>query len=112
MHELFRSQEIRLLQPLLDFMDHHPRIRLIGRRNASERAPTVAFTVGGYASPELAALLSERNLGLGVGDFYAYRLVQALGLAKDGGALRASFVHYTSEDEVNRLIQALDQLLQ
>jgi len=109
--ELFRSHEILLLQPLLDFMHGHPRIRLIGRRNAPERAPTVAFTVDGVASPELAALLSERKLGVGVGDFYAYRLVQELGIAKDEGALRASFVHYTSPEEVNRLIDALDQLL-
>jgi len=109
--ELFRSHEILLLQPLLDFMHGHPRIRLIGRRNAPERAPTVAFTVDGFPSPELAALLSERKLGVGVGDFYAYRLVQELGIAKDEGALRASFVHYTSPEEVNRLIDALDQLL-
>ena len=110
--ELFRAHEIRLLQPLLDFMHSHPRIRVIGRRNASERAPTVAFTVEGLTASRLAFLLAEHNLGVGVGDYYAYRLLRALGIDNDGGAVRASFVHYTSQDEVDRLTQALDQLLQ
>lgn len=109
--ELFRARETRLLQPLLDFLDKHPRIRLLGRRDAAERAPTVAFTVDGFAAPDLAASLSEHQLGVGVGDFYAYRLLHALGAAGDGGAVRASFVHYTSAEEINRLITALDQLL-
>jgi len=30
----------------------------------------------------------------------------------DDGVVRASFVHYTSEEEVGRLIEALDELLQ
>jgi selenocysteine lyase/cysteine desulfurase len=97
---------------LLDFMHSHPRIRVIGRRNASERAPTVAFTVEGLTASRLAFLLAEHNLGVGVGDYYAYRLLRALGIDNDGGAVRASFVHYTSQDEVDRLTQALDQLLQ
>jgi selenocysteine lyase/cysteine desulfurase len=55
--------------------------------------------------------LSEFRLGVGVGNFYAYRLVKALGIDTDDGAVRASFVHYTSEAEVSRLIEALDRLL-
>jgi len=109
--KLFRQHETRLLQPLLDFLNGHPRIRLIGRDDATERAPTVAFTVDGLASPDLASRLAEHKLGLGVGHFYAYRLLKALGVSMEEGALRASFVHYTSEDEVSRLIQVLNDLL-
>lgn len=106
---LLRDQEIHLLQPLLDFMDNHPQIRLIGRRDARERAPTVTFTVDGWNSFELAARLAERKLGIGVGDFYANRALEALGINPKEGALRASFVHYTTADEVNRLIAALNE---
>jgi len=109
--ELFRAHETSLLQPLLDFMHGHPRIRLIGRSHAAERAPTVAFTADGWKSSELAARLSTFNLGVGVGDFYAARLVEALGVNPKEGALRASFVHYAQEDEVRRLIEALDSLI-
>ena len=109
---LFRAHETNLLQPLLDFLSKHPRVRLIGRRRAAERAPTVAFTVDGQNSAELASRLGNLNIGVGVGNFYAYRLLKALGIDTDDGALRASFVHYTSKQEVDRLIEALDTLLQ
>jgi selenocysteine lyase/cysteine desulfurase len=109
--ELFRHHETRLLQPLLDFLSQRPKVRLIGRARAAERAPTVGFTVPGRRSAEVASLLGQRNLGVGAGNFYAYRLLQALGIDTEDGALRASFVHYTLEAEVRRLIEALDEIL-
>ncbi len=111
MRRLFREHETALLQPLLDFLSGHPRVRMIGRRQAAERAPTVSFTVQGRSSSELASLLGRERIGVGVGNFYAYRLLQALGIDTEDGALRTSFVHYTSKDEVARLIEALDRQL-
>jgi len=108
---LFRDHETELLQPLLDFLSQHPKVRLIGRLCAAERAPTVAFTVPGRSSAELASRLGELQLGVGVGNFYAYRLLQALDIDTDDGAVRVSFVHYTSPAEVHRLLGGLDQLL-
>lgn len=108
---LFRDHETGLLQPLLDYLSKHPKVRLIGRRRASERAPTVAFTAEGHSSSGLAGRLAELKFGVGVGNFYAYRLLQALGIDTDDGAVRVSFVHYTSAAEVGRLVEGLDQLL-
>lgn len=109
--QLFRDHETALLQPLLDYLTAHPRVRMIGRRSAAERAPTVAFTVEGRSSQQLAGRLAESGLGVGAGNFYAYRLVEALGIDTADGLIRASFVHYTAADEVNRLIRTLDGLL-
>ena len=75
------------------------------------RAPTVAFSVEGQSSLELAARLSEYRLGVGAGHFYAYRLVETLGYDTDDGVLRASFVHYTTPEEIEQLINALDKEL-
>jgi len=108
--QLFHARETALLQPLLDFLAGHRRLRLIGRRNARERAPTVAFRVEGQTSRQLAGALSGYKLGVGVGNFYAYRLLEALGIDTDDGLVRASFLHYTSEAEVKRLIEALEAL--
>jgi cysteine desulfurase family protein (TIGR01976 family) len=108
---LFRDHETNLLQPLLDFLAAHPRVRMIGKTTATTRAPTVSFTVEGYRSTDLASRLTEFDLGVGVGHFYAYRLIEALGIDLEDGAVRASFVHYTTSDEVDRLIEALDELL-
>jgi cysteine desulfurase family protein (TIGR01976 family) len=109
--KLFRGQEIKLLQPLLDFLSGHSKVRLIGKKNAQNRAPTVAFTAKGHRATELASRLSAFKLGVGAGHFYAYRLIEALGIDAAEGVLRTSFVHYTSQDEVDRLMVALDQLL-
>jgi len=108
---LFREQETALLQPLLDFLGGHPKIRMIGKDRAPARAPTVAFTADGWQSMDLASRLAEFRLGVGVGHFYAYRLVEALGIDTDDGVVRTSFVHYTRPEEVARLIEALDGLL-
>lgn len=108
---LFREHESELLQPLLDFLATHPRVRLIGATRASSRAPTVAFTVAGQSSSALARQLADLHIGVGNGNFYAYRLLQALGIDTAEGVVRASFVHYTSAAEVDRLIAALAQLL-
>lgn len=108
---LFREQESRLLQPLLDYLGDHAAVSLLGGKRAMLRAPTVAFTVNNRSSAEIGAELAARKLGVGVGHFYAFRLVEALGIDTEDGVLRASFVHYTSEEEINRLIEALDRIL-
>ncbi len=109
--DLFRGHETALLQPLLDYLVQHPMIRLIGRRQAAGRTPTVSFTVEGRDSGEIASQLAAAGLGVGVGNFYAYRLIQALGIDTEDGAVRVSFVHYTSKDEVDRLVRELDRIL-
>lgn len=109
---LFRDQETGLLQPLLDFLDSRSKVRLIGSVDAAERAPTVAFKVAGTASATIATRLAELGIGVGAGNFYAYRLLRALGIDTTDGVVRASFVHYSSQDDVDRLIAALRPLLQ
>jgi selenocysteine lyase/cysteine desulfurase len=47
----------------------------------------------------------------GAGHFYAVRLLEAMGVDPNRGALRLSFVHYTSPSDVDRVIAALDALL-
>jgi cysteine desulfurase family protein (TIGR01976 family) len=109
--QLFRASETARLQPLLDFLARHPKVRLIGSDRAESRAPTVAFAVAGHSSAEVAGRLAERRIGVGSGNFYAYRLVQALGIDPIDGVVRTSFVHYTTDAEVARLVAALDALL-
>jgi cysteine desulfurase family protein (TIGR01976 family) len=112
-YELFAQQEESLSARFLDFATNHPRIRLIGRTSAShdERAPTFAFTVDGMASQELPPLLDARGIACGAGDFYAPRVLKALGIDPEDGAVRCSMVHYNTVDEVDRLVAALDAIL-
>ena len=70
------------------------------------RTPTVAFTVRGSASMNVARRLADRAVFVSNGDFYATTLVDRLGQAKDG-MVRAGCACYTSMDDVERLIDAV-----
>jgi cysteine desulfurase family protein (TIGR01976 family) len=109
-HDLMRAHEIELLQPLLDMLSARNSVRLLGPDQASKRAPTVAVALQG-AGLEAAAKLAERGIMAGGGDFYAVRALEAMGVAADKGALRLSFVHYTSLAERDQLLEALDDIL-
>lgn len=109
-HDLMRAHEVRLLEPLLSYLGGRNDIRLLGPAEAVSRAPTVAVDAGRAAEP-LAAALAEHGIMAGGGDFYAGRPLKAMGVDPDKGVLRLSFVHYTTEAEVARLIEALDRCL-
>lgn len=109
-HTLFQSHEKTLLQPLLDYLAARDDVRILGPHVAAIRAPTVAVEIQG--DPEqTAAKLAEHKVMCWSGNFYSYRLVEALGLDPERGALRLSFVHYTSMQEVEQLIAALEIVL-
>lgn len=109
-HDLMRAHEVRLLQPLLDAVAGRNGVRLLGPQSAEGRAPTVALALPRSAA-EVAAELAQQGIMAGGGDFYAVRPLQAMGIDPARGVLRLSFVHYTTEDEVAKLIKALDRVL-
>ncbi len=109
-HDLFRNAELARLEPLLDYLNAHPKVRIIGPKTLENRAPTVSLVVEGRSSAELVERLAERGVMCAYGHFYAARLLDALGIGGDG-VLRLSFVHYTSEGDITQLIEALDKTL-
>jgi len=108
---LFQHAERRNLQPLLDFLSQQQSVRLIGKAVTKNRAPTVSFTVEGRDPADIAAALAKLNIGIGNGNCYAYRIMEALGIPPEQGVVRLSFVHYTNAEELTRLMGALDQAL-
>ena len=109
-HDLMRGHETRLLQPLLDYLGGRNEVRVLGPRDAAQRAPTVAVQTEGKGE-DIARALAAHGIMAGGGDFYAVRALKAQGADPDHGVLRLSFVHYTSQAEVDQLISALDQVL-
>lgn len=105
---LLRSAERAPLAQLLDFCRHDPRVRLLGPAQAGERAATVSLQTLRAAPLELAQRLADRGIAAGAGHFYAVRLLDALGISAETGVLRLSFVHYTSPEDMNHLLEALD----
>ncbi|MCC6002499.1 MAG: aminotransferase class V-fold PLP-dependent enzyme, partial [Pararhodobacter sp.] len=97
-HDLMRAHEERLLQPLLDWLGARNDIRLLGPRQARQRAPTVALACE-QPGAALAAALAREGIMAGGGSFYADRALSAQGVAPAHGVLRLSFVHYTTGGE-------------
>ncbi|MEM1431396.1 MAG: aminotransferase class V-fold PLP-dependent enzyme [Pseudomonadota bacterium] len=110
MGEAMRAREISLMTPLLDYLDQRQDLRLLGPRSARARAPTFAFDLGRPAQP-VARAMAEMGVMCDGGDFFAVRPLAAMGVDPAYGVLRLSFVHYTSEADVERLIRALDQVV-
>ena len=108
---LFQQAEQANLQPLLDFLTQKRDVRLIGKDTTENRAPTVSFTVTDRHPEEIAAGLADQNIGIANGNCYAWRLMEALGIPPEQGVVRLSYVHYTQEGELQRLIDGLDSLL-
>ena len=109
-HDLMRAQEVAVIAPLLDYLAARNDLRLIGPRDATRRAPTVAVQLDRAAEP-VSVALGQRGIACWAGDFYAVRPLTAMGVDLEQGVLRMSSVHYTSADDVTRLIAALDEVL-
>ena len=86
-----------------------PRVTLYGPAPDALRTPTLSFTVEGCTSTDAAHRLAEKGLFLSHGDFYAYTIVQRLGLAPEG-LIRAGCACYTTEEEIDRLIEGVTEI--
>jgi cysteine desulfurase family protein (TIGR01976 family) len=76
----------------------------------ADRCPTISFRVAGQAPADTARILGEQGMCVSNGDYYAVEYFVAAGLRDSGGAVRASLYHYNTEDEVDRLLEAVAKL--
>jgi selenocysteine lyase/cysteine desulfurase len=83
-------------------------VELYGPAPGFPRTPTIAFTVAGIPAESVAERLTRRALFLSSGDFYATTVVERLGLS--GGLVRAGCACYTTEEEVDRLLEGVRAL--
>lgn len=102
-----RSAE--LVRRLWEGLENIPRVRLYGPTPDQPRTPTVAFTISGMASTEVARRLAAKGLFLSHGDFYAATVVERLELG-DEGLVRAGCACYTTEEEVERLVDGVREV--
>jgi cysteine desulfurase family protein (TIGR01976 family) len=77
---------------------------------ARRRTPTLLFSVTGLDSREVAARLADAGVNAPAGSFYALEASRHLGLG-DTGAVRVGLAPYTNQSDLNRLIEAVEQLV-
>jgi selenocysteine lyase/cysteine desulfurase len=103
------GRSLRLFERLWNGLRSMPRVRVYGPPPGSPRTATLSFTIEGVTSTEAARRLAEKGLFLSHGDFYAATVVQRLGLEPEG-LIRAGCACYTTEEEIDRLIEGVNEL--
>ncbi len=88
-----------------------PGVRLWGPPTMDCRVPTVAFTVDGIHSDDVAAALAAERIATWSGHSYAVEVVDQLGLAGSGGVVRAGVVAYITDDDVARLLDSIQRIV-
>ena len=107
--EEMHSRNMHLFERLWNGLSEIPRVTLYGPTPDLPRTPTVSFTIEGCESREAARRLAGLGLFLSHGDFYAATVVERLGLAEEG-LLRAGCASYTTEEEIDRLLDGVTGL--
>lgn len=90
-------------------LDAIPGVKLYGPSPDLPRTPTIAFTVAGVPSTQVAQRLATRGLFLSHGDFYAATVVERLELEPEG-LVRAGCACYTTADEIDRLMAGVEAI--
>jgi len=89
-------------------LQHLPGVRRHGPAfDDTPRAPTVSFSSTRHIAP-IAEYLGAQGLQVWHGHFYAPRVVESLCLMEQGGLLRVGFALYNTEEELQRLLAALE----
>lgn len=103
--------EAPLQRRYVDFLKGKKGVRIVGPAHAeSSRVTTISFVHEHLTPPEIVQHVNSKNMGIRYGNAYAFRLCKALGIDPATGVVRASFVHYNTLEEVERLCAALDEV--
>ncbi len=86
-------------------------VRLYGQDAGVNRLPLFAFNIDGIAGDDVAQSIANARIDARIGDFYCPRLMQTIAADRGGRAIRLSFAHYSSRDDVDRCFAAVDALL-
>jgi len=103
--------ERALVTRLIDGLESIPDVTIHGIRDRArfaDRVPTVSISIDGVHPREAAEELGKRGIYVWDGDFYATGLIERLGKAETGGVLRLGLVHYNTDEEVDRAVDAVE----
>ncbi|HYS54900.1 MAG TPA: cysteine desulfurase-like protein [Thermoanaerobaculia bacterium] len=103
-HHWLHQRGEKLTKMLWDGLQTIKGVRLFGPPPDAPRTPTVAFTVDGMTSEQVARALVKRAIFASHGDFYAATVIRVLGVE---GLVRIGCAAYTTEEEVQRLLDAV-----
>jgi cysteine desulfurase family protein len=109
--ETVRRREADLTDRLVRGLAALPGVTVLGPPPGAERAPVVSITVAGRDLGELALDLDRRDIAVRVGLHCAPAAHRSLGTLQDGGTLRFSPGCFTTPEEIDTTLAALETLL-
>jgi len=107
--DALHARGLALLEKLWNSLAEIGGLTLHGPKPGTPRTPTLSFTIRGMKTDDIATALAKRGVFVSNGDFYAATIVERLGLVPDG-LLRVGCSCYTTESEVDRLIEGVHAL--
>lgn len=111
-NSLFQGHEKLLMDRLLDFLRSRKDIEIVGPAESKDRAPIISIIPKNKKIKKVYAKLIEQKIMLGIGNFYAVRPLIDMDIPRQPGVIRISFLHYTSIEETDQLINALKVALE
>jgi cysteine desulfurase family protein (TIGR01976 family) len=97
--------EAALLRRLTDGIGALEHVSRIG--SPATQAPTVWFTVRGHTPDDVAMHCAKAQVNVWSGHNYAWELAGLLGIRDAGSAVRAGLSCYSTDEDVDRLLEAL-----
>lgn len=110
--DIIRNKEQELMWEFYSRVRQIPGVTVYGDFEKKERCPVVALNVRDYDSGKVSdALASQYGIATRPGAHCAPLMHEALGTVKQG-AVRFSFSHYNTMEEVDTAVKALQELAQ
>jgi cysteine desulfurase family protein (TIGR01976 family) len=116
--EAIHHYEHSLMNRLISGLKKIPNLKIYGITDPArfaERCPTVALRVINQTQDQtplaLSTKLGDRGFFTWDGNYYALNLTERLDVEKSGGFLRIGLVHYNTAEEVDRLLEALKEIV-
>ncbi len=75
------------------------------------REANISLISKNHTSEHLCKEISQKGISAKHGHFYAYRVIDKMGLNPDDGVLRLSFAHYNTLEETMQLVDGLTDIL-
>jgi cysteine desulfurase family protein (TIGR01976 family) len=113
-YSAIHEHERELLKRIMAGLKKTPRLKIYGITDPArfhERCATLAVRIENHAPLELATKLGARGIFTWDGNYYALNLTEQLDVEKSGGFLRIGLVHYNTQEEVDRLLAALTEIV-
>ncbi|MBQ4834617.1 cysteine desulfurase-like protein [Pseudoalteromonas sp. MMG010] len=109
-----KKHEMALSEHFLTRLAAYPKIKLLGIDDVTrlaQRTPTFALTFDGIAPRKVSEFLGQQHVCVWDGNFYAQGLCEQLGVLDKGGVVRIGCMHYNTIDELDKLFDLFDALL-